>query len=262
MLSEDRIKELISVTVSHNIHDFFEGKEVKTTHMLDHIFPRERKIRSLIGGLETSMGTRVWEPLAKAFAEGNGYEVLDEKVFNARVPVIPDNVTKFISIWEKRKIKDKSLLLSNYWEELKIFVDKNVDITTLNYQKMPKGQGVDIILSKDGKLYLTDIKTNQLNAGGGPKFLKNFLDWYAYLALMKKTESAVCFLAFPFDPHAGGFWKRESGKVSPLIPDEEAYVADGFWDMLSGRKGTTKMIESTFKELGAEFGKQFEYHFE
>ncbi|WP_181317551.1 TdeIII family type II restriction endonuclease [Photobacterium kishitanii] len=269
MLSSEQVTDLILKTVSQNIHNFFERKEVKVTHMLDHIFPRERKIRSLIGGLETSMGTRVWEPLAKAFAASNGYDVLDEKAFNASVPlflcssvpVIPDNVTQFISLWEKRKLADKSLLLSDYWQELKQFVDDNVDVSTLSYQKMPKGQGVDIILSKNVKLYLSDIKTNQLNAGGGPKFMKNFLDWYAYLALMKSTDDAVCFLAFPFDPHAGRFWVKESGKVSPLIPSVEAYVADEFWDLLSGLTGTTEIIESTFKELGSDFGQQFEDHF-
>ncbi|WP_228481530.1 TdeIII family type II restriction endonuclease [Vibrio fluminensis] len=263
VLTNQQIQELISETVSHNVHDFFRGKEVKTTHMLDHIFPKERKIRSLIGGLETSMGTRVWEPLAKAFAESNGFEVLNEKAFNQRVPVIPDDVTQFISLWEKKKIANKSIPLSGYWTELKEYIEENVDRDALAFQKMPKGQGVDIILSKRGKLFLFDIKTTQLNAGGGPKFLKNFLEWYAYLALMDMADDANCFLAFPFDPHNGKFWSKEGGKVSPLIPSEEAYVADEFWDNLTGVTGTTEIIESTFIKLGQSgFGEQFLHHFE
>ncbi|HDI3226271.1 TPA: TdeIII family type II restriction endonuclease [Vibrio cholerae] len=263
MLNNQEIKDLISKTVSENIHDFFKGKEVKTSHVLDHIFPKERKIRSLIGGLETSMGTRVWEPLAKAFAKSNGFEVLNEKKFNENVPIIPDNVTQFISLWEKNKLSNKNLPLSDYWNELKKFIYQNVDRKNLDFQKMPKGQGVDILLSKNGKLILCDIKTTQLNAGGGPKFLKNFLNWYAYLALMDITDEASCFLAFPFDPHRGQFWAREGGKISPLLPNQEAYVADEFWDQLTGVKGTTGLIESTFEVLGKEdFGKQFSYHFD
>lgn len=263
MLTHQQIQTLISETVSQNIHSFFSGKEVKTTHMLDHIFPRERKIRSLIGGLETSMGTRVWEPLAKAFAESNGFEVLDEKQFNKRVPMIPDNLTTFISLWEKRKLNDMSLLLSDYWIELTKFIAENVELEQLSFQKIPKGQGVDILLRKDEQLFLFDIKTTQLNAGGGPKFLKNILDWYAYVALMGLAANSTCFLAFPFDPHSGRFWAKEGGKVSPLIPGQEAYVADEFWDMLTGVEGTTGLIESTFEALGQEgFGDQFLYHFE
>lgn len=110
---------------------------------------------------------------------------------------------------------------------------------------MPKGQGVDIILSKNGRLYLSDIKMNQLNAGGGSKFMKNFLDWYAYLALMKNTNDVICFIVLP--PHKGTFWVKAAGKVSPLISSVEAYVVNEFWDLFSGLTGTTEIIESTFK---------------
>ena len=66
-------KEIIKLTVSKSIMSFFQNKEVKVSHPLDLIFPRERQIRSLIGGLETSLGTQVWEPLAKMFAKNNGF---------------------------------------------------------------------------------------------------------------------------------------------------------------------------------------------
>ena len=262
MLSNDKIQQLISETVSQSIHSYFFNKKVKTTHMLDHIFPKERKIRSLIGGLETSMGTRVWEPLAKAFASSNGFNVLDEKIFNGKIPRIPDNVTKFISLWEKKKLEDMNLPLSDYWNELQEYISENVNRSELEFHAMPKGQGVDIILEKDGKFMLCDIKTTQINAGSGPKFLKNFLNWYAYLALMDLTDDAECFLAFPFNPHKTSFWPKEKGKVSPLIPAKEAYVGDEFWDQLTGLKGTTAIIESSFKDLGSKgFGEQFSHHF-
>ncbi|MGR6841762.1 hypothetical protein ACU5DF_23885 [Aliivibrio wodanis] len=108
-----------------------------------------------------------------------------------------------------------------------------------------------------------NVKTTQLNAGGDPKFLKNIIDWYAYVALMDMAANTTCFLAFPFDPHGGRFWFKEGGKVSPLIPGQEAYVADEFWNMLTRVEGTTGLIESTFKKLGNEgFGAQFSHHFD
>lgn len=33
-----------------------------------------------MGGLETSMGTTVWEPVAKTLAELHGFEVIKEKI--------------------------------------------------------------------------------------------------------------------------------------------------------------------------------------
>ncbi|MCC8255822.1 TdeIII family type II restriction endonuclease [Vibrio campbellii] len=262
MLTYEQIQTLISDTVSRSIHDFFQGKEVKTTHMLDHVFPRERKIRSLIGGLETSMGTRVWEPLAKSFASHNGFFVHNEDNFNREVFVIPPNILAFIAQWEEKKLRNPTIPLSQFWVEVNLLISSSVDSKDLERAPMPKGQGVDVILTRDNISYFFDIKTTQLNAGGDPKFLRNLLCWYTHAALMGFRD-IECFLAFPFDPHNGKFWIKEGGKVSPLIPNEEAYVADGFWDVLTGVKGTTAIIESTFKELGSSgFGEQFQHHFD
>jgi hypothetical protein len=92
-----KIEDLVYTTIQESITNFFQGKVVKVEHVLDLIFPRERRIRSLIGGLETSLGTRLWEPLAKTFAEQGGFSVLDEKEFNKRVPVLPKSIRHFIS---------------------------------------------------------------------------------------------------------------------------------------------------------------------
>lgn len=47
---------------------------------MDDIFPKERRIRSLIGGLETSLGVTFWEPLSKTLAEINGFEIIKYKI--------------------------------------------------------------------------------------------------------------------------------------------------------------------------------------
>lgn len=262
MLTRNDLKEIIEDTVIHNIDNFFHGKKVKTTHMLDHIFPRERKIRSLIGGLETSMGTRVWEPLAKSFAARSGYKVLDEDRFNSRVPIIPQELLNFIAHWEEKKLRNPTMVLSRFSVEVKKFIGEHINRNDLEFSKIPKGQGVDVILLKDNTYYFFDLKTTQLNAGGGPKFLHNLLCWYTYAALLD-IENITCFLAFPFDPHKGNFWQREGGKILPLIPREEAFVGDEFWDVLTEIQGTTEIIESTFKKLGNDgFGAQFSHHFD
>ena len=43
------------------------------------MIPKERKIRSIVGGLETSLGTTLWEPLAKALAIENNFEIVKPK---------------------------------------------------------------------------------------------------------------------------------------------------------------------------------------
>jgi hypothetical protein len=253
-----KIEDLVYKTIKESITDFFKDKKVTVIHVLDSIFPRERRIRSLIGGLETSFGTRVWEPLAKAFSEEGGFEVLDEKKFNTTMPVIPKEIRHFISDFEDRKSKDMSLTHDMFYTELTNYI-KNMDLSDIKYKKISKGQGVDLWIRKDGIEYLVDIKTTQINAGSGPKFNSNMLNWYAYHAISGSQYKVKCLLAFPFNPHEPrDYWIKERGKVQPLIPGVEALVADQFWDFLYGKNNTTKLIFKAFERLKDEnFGGQF-----
>jgi len=259
------IENLVRETIEKSITAFFQGKVVNVEHVLDLIFPRERRIRSLIGGLETSLGTRLWEPLAKAFAREGGFSVLDEKEFNGRVPVLPAAVRHLISDFEEKKSADMSLTHDSFVGKLDNCIKNIDDLSSVEYRKIPKGQGVDLWIKKDNIEYLIDIKTTQINAGGGPKFNTNMLNWYAYRAILKKQSGlekqykTKCLLAFPFNPHKNkNFWDKEGGKVKPLIPKDEALVADEFWDLLYGKTNTTELIFREFKKLGEEnFGKRF-----
>ena len=255
-------KDKIKQTVSRSIESFFLNKKVVVSHPLDLIFPKERRIRSLIGGLETSLGTKVWEPLAKMFAKNNGFEILNEKEFNLSVPEIPEQIMHKLSDFENQKLNDPSLKHSRYREEIIEYINVN-NIQYSVRRKIQKGEGVDVWLSKGGKEFLIDIKTVQLNAGGGPKFNKNLLKWYTYRALESERKiDTRCILAFPFNPHKKDYWQKEGGKVLPLVFSEEALVGNEFWDLLSGEKNTMELIFDAFKELREEnFGDQFDHIF-
>lgn len=256
------MKKLVKTTVEESVEAFFKGKEVKVEHVLDLIFPKERRIRSLIGGLETSLGTRVWEPLAKAFAKHNEFTVLDEKILNGRVPVIPEPLRHLIDDLKDSKRANPTITHSSQVEEMRAFI-KNNQIHPYQYQNIPKGEGVDIWVSKNGIEYLYDIKTTQINAGSGPKFSANFMNWYAYRLLDDANINLECKLAFPFNPHKGkDFWAKERGKSSPLIPSIEAIVGNEFWDPLLGQQNTVELIFEAFEELGNDnFGQKFEHIF-
>ncbi|MCT8985286.1 TdeIII family type II restriction endonuclease [Shewanella phaeophyticola] len=223
------------------------------------IFPKERRIRSLIGGLETSLGTRVWEPLAKAFANNNGFSVKDEKIFNSKVPVIPEMLRHFIDNLRAAKQANPLITHQEQLEEMREFIIAN-NIKPTEYKKIPKGEGIDIWLEKAGVEYIYDIKTTQINAGSESKFSSNFMNWYAYRLLVNNALKIECRLAFPFNPHKGkNFWAKEGGKSIPLLPSIEAVVGNEFWDFLLGQEKTIELIFECFKELGEEnFGAKFD----
>lgn len=251
------IKAEIIAVIKNSIENFFHNKTVKVKHPLDLIFPRERRIRSLIGGLETSLGTQVWEPVAKLLASKNGFVIRDEKQLNSAVPILPESVLSRIAEFEEKKLNDPSIKISDFYVELRAEF-QSIHRDDIAFQKIRKGQGIDLWLQKDQREYLIDIKTTQINAGGGPKFCSNFLKWSCYRALTGSTSDVICILAFPFNPHPGNFWRKEKGKSAPLIPSEEARVGDEFWNLIYGQPETESLLMDCFRELGEQdYGSQF-----
>ena len=55
------VKKKIKDRISSRIRKYLINRKITTCQVLDDIFPQERRIRSLIGGLETSLGTTLWE---------------------------------------------------------------------------------------------------------------------------------------------------------------------------------------------------------
>ncbi|MFG0737366.1 TdeIII family type II restriction endonuclease [Proteus terrae] len=257
MLTELQIKKIISKQIEQSITNYFSKKRETTFHVLDYIFPYERKVRSMIGGLETSLGTQLWEKIATEISRENNFSILNHKEFNKSVPILPNSILGKISDFKEKKRRNPNIKNTLFLEELTTFI-KNNNITSKNEQ-INKGTGIDLWIKKDNTEYIFDIKTNQINAGGGNTLLSNQLHWYAHRSLMENHCNIKCYIAFPFNPYSEiDFWKKTGNRISPLIPTEEAIVGDEFWDLLSGSKNTTKIIFDTFKELGESgFGNKF-----
>lgn len=257
-MDKQQLKLEIKEMIEKSIRNFFEDKEVKVNHILDLIFPNERRIRSLIGGLETSFGTTLWEPLAKLLSKKNGFIILDEKQFKKPVE-IPQNISLTISKWkDEREKKNANIELTDFIKEIRQGIN-SIDLNNIEYEKITKGKGVDIWLKKNGVEYLFDIKTNQINAGAGLKHNETLMDWYAYRILQKPDVDIQCKIAFPFNPFVQSWWDKMGGRAYPLRPGTDAVVENEFWDFLSGFKNTWEIIHECFKELGDEnFGQKFE----
>lgn len=255
----DVLKKEIKETVKKSIRNFFLKKlktGVKTTHVLDSIFPTERKIRSLIGGLETSMGTTLWEPLAKMFAKNNGFDVLEKEIMKpqpmpgllsseiSKIRSERENINSWIQIDEcKSRLREKAKDSINDVEE---------------YISPPRGFGVDVFLTKDDKYFAYDIKTTQPNVEDFAKYNSQIINWYAYTYSRYPDRDITARIAFPFNPHKKDFWEKMGNKVFPLEKSVDALVENEFWDEISGIDNTFKHILSVFRELGdSDFRQEF-----
>ena len=254
---DNNLKQEIKQHLKASIRKFFKGKEVKTNHVLDHIFPAERRIRSLIGGLETSMGTTVWEPLAKTLARNNGFQVIEQNILEPKP--FPDLIYQEMNSLDTQR-KNNTLSTNECKKRLRSAALQVKKLNNnLKYISPSPGNGVDIYLSKQGKEYAFDLKTTSPNKGDFKKFNTQLLEWYAYRLCRDPDVDFEARIIIPFNPNDKDWYEKNKNKIPPLNPREDLWVENEFWDFCSGHKDTWNEILKIFIQLGNEnFGKEFE----
>lgn len=251
-----QLKAEIKQSIERSIRNFFQGRQVKVTHVLDLIFPVERRIRSLIGGLETSLGTTVWEPVAKVIAKANGFTVETKQLLMPNP--FPEALRKeMYELKELREVRATWIPMEDCVRRLRAAALES-DRTNLTYVPPPPGKGVDVYLCRDGKEYAFDIKTVQPNQGSGLGFNLQMLEWYAYRLCRDASANFEARIAFPFNPYQDDWWNHQGQRAYPLEKGKDAWVEDEFWDFCSGHSNTWAEILQIFEQLGKEdFGRQF-----
>lgn len=247
------LKEIVKKTVINSVVHYFEKNIDKRRdfQILDLIMPRERKIRSIVGGFETSMGRTLWEPLAKQIATHNGFVIVKA---NLEAPAImPASLSSTLQII--LEARENQNILHNgktSHEAIKQNCQQFLANPISNFVAAPKGHGVDIWLRKEGIEYFFDTKTVQPNVGNFKGFMRQILNWYAYYYSKNPKGNAVGRIIFPYNPYEGNFWNKCKGGGRPLEKGTEAWVEDEFWDFISGIQGTFKFIKESFVELHNE----------
>lgn len=244
-----KLKDVIKTSLENYIRNWTPS----SYHPLDALIPTERKIRSIVGGLETSMGTRVWEPIAKVLASSNGFEVLTDKL-RRPAPMPPLLQAKLDYLMTARENKDTWVDRYEVIRELKETANSisNEDRAGIEYVAPASGSGVDIFLKKYDNYYAFDTKTVQPNVGDIKKFNKQILEWYAYAIFRDPNVDFSGQIAYPYNPWNTNFWDKDIHKNGALKPSEDALVEDEFWDFVSGLTGTFQQIMSIFEELEDE----------
>lgn len=253
-MNTEQAKKIIKDTVAKSIKEFAKKSISKKAkfQILDLIMPKERKIRSIVGGLETSLGTTLWEPLAKALAKENGFTVINEKLkCPTNMPAALGGTLQMI-IEDRKKgagIFDATSSHANIKRVCQAFIERPIE----SFEKPPKGRGVDIWLKKDGVNYFFDTKTVQPNLSALTSCLEQVLAWYAYYYSKQPDGKAEGRIVFPYNPYIDSiFWEKIIGHGMPLEPDNEAWVENQFWDFCSGLSNTFEIITTAFNELVEE----------
>jgi hypothetical protein len=252
---DDKLLNEIKENLKNSIYNYLKGFKYKNVQPLDILIPKERKVRSVVGGLETSMGTTVWEPIAKTLAKNNGFEILDQKILKPS-PMPPSLVNELSILISDREGVQTWVPASECKTRLRRVATQLPRSATV-YVKPPAGSGVDIFLKKDGKYYAFDIKTVQPNVGSIKTFNKQILEWYAYSIFKEPDIDIYCSIAYPYNPYEDNFWNHTPHTSGILEPRVDALVENEFWDFISGVENTYQVIHKILIELNLEgFGRE------
>jgi len=251
---EKSLKRKLKKVLIDSIRQFFQRKleeGVSTSNILDILFPQERRIRSLIGGLETSMGTTVWEVIARELAINNGFEIIPDKQI-----LMPDPFPHELNFTLQKLIDSRSkghFVSTNECIDQLRQASQNIDRDNLNFVSPPKGMGIDLYLNKNAIEYIFDLKSSQANVGDFPRYNRQLLHWYAYRFAKDPTVQLQARIAFTFNHFKKDWYQQQKNKIAThLDPDYDIFVENEFWDFCSGYKDTSSIFTSLFKELRNE----------
>ncbi len=138
------IKDVIIKSVSFYLDKKQNDKDFQ---ILDLLIPREREIRSKVGGLETSLGKTLWEPLAKAIAEDNVFKVINKDLpCPTNIPAVLQDAPS--QVLNSREARNNRFDAKSSLENIKLACATFIDDPIEKYKKAPQGNGVDIWLQK------------------------------------------------------------------------------------------------------------------
>jgi hypothetical protein len=260
-LTSTEIKRQAMIVAHQSFFTYFVGRDVVAAkHPLTSlVFPSQSMTRSQIGGLETSLGTGLWQQLAKRLAEANKLEVLKPGAVES--PKEGSIAAKSAEALMAVAVKGTPLdtVSAKVAKEVKAMASQPAD-----WERLKKGDGVDFHFKKGNTEYAVDIKTAHLNAKNGYTFHDMLKRWVVYRQL--RASGKVVFrarLVIPYDSEydesegACDWWSVHKGKASPLTR-QDVWIGNEFWKELTNCADAWKAIRDGFKCVAPKLKTRYE----
>ncbi len=247
-------KELIYDVLRSSLRNKFSNYKSETKHMPFHyrLLGKDRMaLYSFIQSLNTTFGTSIYEPVAKALAT--------ENFRDAKTHVRPYN---YISEEAYREIQRIITGLTTAESE----PEKLNEIQTIrrvcregNMEKV-KLTEVDIWLeSFSGEFILIDFKTVKPNIGDFKGFKRQLLEWVAAETAKNPEVQIRTMIGIPYNPYEPEQYNRWTIR-GMLDLEEELLVAEELWEFIGG-EGTYSDLLDCFEAVGIELRSEIDEYF-
>ncbi len=206
---------------------------------------------SFIHSLNTNFGTTIFEPVALALASSNFTSATSQQTAGTKISSEAHKVIQ--NIMDKLATANSS---PNKPDEIEAIrnVCRQGEMKTVKLTK------VDIkLVSRNGIVYLFDIKTAKPNAGGFKEFKRTLLEWVAAILATNPTENVQSLIAIPYNPYEPQPYNRWTMR-GMLDLANELKVANEFWDFIGG-EGAYQDLLNIFERIGIELRQEIDNYF-
>ncbi|MBU1931974.1 TdeIII family type II restriction endonuclease [Patescibacteria group bacterium] len=246
-------KEYIIDVIKTCLRNKFQNYKPESNNMPFHfrLLGKDRMaLYSFIQSLNTTFGTSIFEPVAVALAKNRFQNAQSQYVLETTISQgsqntiqqIMNNLTTGTSPDKKTEIKA---------------IRKVCQQGKMNQLKTVK---VDLFIeSKDGEIFLFDIKTAKPNISNFKDFKRTLLEWVAIILSTNPKVKVNTLVAIPYNPYEPRPYERWTLK-GMLDLDNELKVAEEFWDFLGG-KGAYIEILDCFERAGIELRPEIDQYF-
>ncbi len=234
--------EKIENTIRKSLRNKFYSYKPETKNMPFHfrLLGKDRMaLFSFIHSLNTTFGTSIFEPVAETLASFNF-------PFVKRQFIVGDCIAEKAQLEIQKIINELTIgNTPNKVEEIKR-IKKVVNKGKINKLKIVK---VDLFIkSKEGDIYLFDLKTVKPNISNFKDFKRTLLEWIAIYLLKEPDANISSYLAIPYNPYEPKPYERWTLK-GMLDLDNELKVGKEFWNFLGG-DGAYEILLDCFESAG------------
>ena len=252
-LSRKQIENAENV-IKNSIRDKLKNYNSEPAEMPFHtrLLGKDRlALYKFIHSLNTSFGTKIFEPVALAlaqekFAKAKSQQVAGRRISQAaqaEIQTIMDDLgisavepNKPEEIERIRKVAQKGDMV-------------NVSLTRIDL----------MVETKQGKSFLFDIKTAKPNISNFKESKRTLLEWVAVTLAMNPESEIHTLIAIPYNPYAPKPYQRWT--IRGLLDlKQELKVAEEFWDFLGGENSYDSLLDC-FQRVGMELRDEIDEYF-
>jgi len=246
-------KNSIQEVIKTSLRKKFQHYKPESSNMPFHfrLLGKDRMaLYSFIQSLNTTFGTSIFEPVAVALAKNcfNRAEtqfVVGTTISDECQRSIQQIINELTTGTSPNKSRELSLLRNS------------ATSGKLNKLKTVKA---DLFLeSKEGEIFLFDLKTAKPNISNFKDFKRTLLEWAGIILTQNPKTKINTLIAIPYNPYEPKPYERWTLK-GMLDLENELKVAEEFWDFLGG-KGVYEDLLDCFEIVGLELRDEIDKYF-